>query len=164
MVLWQAFREGLSRPIAFRGRMARGTFWLFVLGITLCLGGLLVLAVSLTEPRTMVFIQTHADGLRLDEPVVQTRQIYPIGIPATLFALAFALPMLSASWRRLQDTGLSGAIVLLVPAALLLGSSQGAFIALLLFGAAKLLLVALLIRPGQTGPNRFGPNPAQVLP
>jgi uncharacterized membrane protein YhaH (DUF805 family) len=63
-----------------------------------------------------------------------------------LYGLAVLLPVLGVTWRRLHDTNRSGGWF---------------FISLVPFIGGIWLLV-LLVLPGTTGPNRFGPDPKAI--
>ena len=71
---------------------------------------------------------------------------------AILLAAAVDLLLLSLSFRRLQDAGISGWLALLLPVLPLVLGFVGAAISL--FG----LICLFLLKP-TVGPNRFGPDP-----
>ena len=65
-----------------------------------------------------------------------------------LLSLALLLPGLSVTWRRLHDIGKSGANYF--------------WIFLPVFG--QILLLIWVCRAGETGPNRYGPDPKHPEP
>jgi uncharacterized membrane protein YhaH (DUF805 family) len=64
-------------------------------------------------------------------------------VVAGMMLFALVLPGLAAAVRRLHDTDRSGACYLMV----------------LIPGIGGIVLLLLLVQPGTTGPNRFGPPP-----
>lgn len=83
-----------------------------------------------------------------------------------LVSLAFILPNIGVTARRLHDRNLSGwwQLVPIVPTILLLAMiftmslTEAALILLSLLAVAVWFLM-MLILPGTSGPNRFGPDP-----
>ncbi len=68
---------------------------------------------------------------------------FGVGALSILFSFAVLIPSIAIATRRLHDTDMSGWWQLI------------GFIPLL----GILILLYLLVQPGQTGPNRFGPDP-----
>jgi uncharacterized membrane protein YhaH (DUF805 family) len=133
-----AIRTCFQKYAAFDGRAGRAEFWYFWL--FLLLGSLI------------------AAGL--------DAAIRGSGVLSALFSLATILPQLAVTARRLHDTGRSGwwQAAYLVPAAVLgFASASEATLLTALSGIALLVLLVLLllwlIRRGDAGPNRFGPDP-----
>lgn len=108
-----ATRTCLRKTFVFHGRATRAEFWWFSGAVVLAFAGALI-----------------AD--RLLFPVLFMRGILPLA--TAVFALT-AIPMLSAGWRRMQDTGLPGH-QLLLPLLIYLG-----FVALLWGGSAVLFAI-----------------------
>lgn len=71
-----------------------------------------------------------------------------IGIVGALFALATLLPSVAIAFRRVHDIGLSGWWLLLV----------------LIPVAGVIAALVFLLRPGQAGANRYGPDPRAPAP
>lgn len=92
-----------------------------------------------------------------------------------LYLLALALPLLAAGWRRLQDTGKPGWLVLILPAPTALalltatpGQGLGGLGLVSILSVAQLALLILsgwwLSRPSQPGTNVYGPPPGPAAP
>lgn len=160
-----AVRRCLRKFLTFSGRAPRAELWkfalIFVAALTVCgmieraLGLPRLAVVSVEIPRTTFFASIR-------EPLSA----------ATL--LLWALPLLSAAVRRLHDTDRRGMWLALVPAspvlllvAGVLGAGMGVMpslpLLLLLACLPALAVTALLAAPSQPGPNRFGPDPLDVL-
>lgn len=165
----EAVRRGLAGYVSFGGRATRPEFWWFVLFLFLAW-----LACALVE-----------EGLYQ----TSTSQRSPI---TDAFKVAALLPALAVGFRRLQDTGVSGWVMLL-PAAILIAilvlgwrvfqvlwTARGAaldgvshWFSALRFAAwlaaptyltTLLLLAVFLTRPSEPGPNRHGPMPTSSGP
>ena len=179
MTFAQAVRRCLRKYATFSGRASRAEYWYFVLFVVIC--NLIAAAIDRAFfTRTAVIA---ADGM--------TAEIAVSGRPVeTVLGLALFLPHLAAAWRRLHDTGRSG-LLALFPALLMAGAFAVLILGIglasafrpggaldILFTNATLLIVipALLVllvspllvlwwltRPGQPGPNRYGPNPYEAL-
>ncbi len=132
----EAIRACLGQYARFAGRAGRGEFWWFYL---------FTILVSLVT------------GM-LDGAIGS-------GVLGAAVSLALLVPTVSAGARRLHDTGRSGwwqgaMLPPLVLGGLAAGSEAGRWLALPLLGLAiglALLLVWWLARPGEPGPNRYGP-------
>lgn len=126
-----------ARYAMFSGRSARPEFWWWVLFsflFNIVVGGLLT--------------ALGADWL------------------GTISSLLLLLPSLAVGARRLHDTGRSGwwqAAVYLPGALTALG---GVFFAIGLVGMLVMvvLLIVWLAKPGDAGPNGYGPPPAALAP
>lgn len=165
-----AIKKCLRKYAGFSGRASRPEYWNFVLFIML---GLFVLGVV----DTALFggeVTVRADGV-----TVQSNG--PLG---GLFGLLTALPLFTAGWRRMHDSGRSG-VYLLYPLIVMLGIttflgflagfgpfSPGTFqeaaagvgmvvliCALLVLAVSPLIVVWWLARPSEAGDNLYGPPP-----
>ena len=169
-----AIRTCLRRYVTFSGRASRSEYWYFAL---------------------FVFLGSIMAGL-VDDAIfgtgtVETREGVPdyeaTGPVGALFSLAMLLPLLSAGWRRMHDTGRSG-LYLLYPFIVGIGIMTfmgamagfdplfaGDFGTVLAGGSAAILLAAFFVlllspllvlwwlsRPGERGANSYGPNPHEV--
>ena len=158
-------KAGFSKTFRPSGRMGRAAFWrfLFSLLLTLVLLGYLDLILFGTL------------GVYVD------MDFWAIGPLANVFGVFGLFALTSAAIRRLHDQGRSAWLGLLPPLVALPIMAFGAFFFMhirsfaglgyfhlnLLLGYALaaltlLALVWLLARPGQLGPNRFGPDPHEV--
>ena len=119
----------LRRYAEFSGRSRRKEYWMFAL-----LNGLIGLTVGL-----VFLVGYYAD---MSQTEMDT-WLMPILWLAGLVSLAFLIPGIAVTIRRLHDTDRSGWNLLwgLIP----------------LFGA--LLLLVFYVTEGTRGPNRFGPDP-----
>lgn len=127
---------------SFSGRASRSEFWWFVLFMFL---------VNVVVSIVAGFLPSAAgNGLSI------------------LVSLAFILPNIGVTARRLHDRNLSGwwQLVPIVPTILLLAMiftmslTEAALILLsLLAVAVAVWFLMMLILPGASGPNRFGPDP-----
>lgn len=167
MTFGEAIRTCLRKYVTFSGRASRSEFWWFFL--------FLVLA---------QFVLGFLDGLLLGARGGN-------GALSSLFSLATFLPSVSASWRRMHDTGRSGLyalypLIVAVGIAGFLtfasgidavlggdgmlqgsGSVEGIFglivvIALIVLAFSPLIVIWWLTRPSQPGANQYGPNPHEV--
>ncbi len=104
-----------------------------------------------------------------------TLRLIGIALLYHLYLLALALPLLAAGWRRLQDTGRPGWLVLILPAPTALalptatpGQGLGGLGLVAMLSVAQLVLLILygwwLSRPSQPGANRYGPPPGPAAP
>ncbi len=172
MTFSRAVRTCLARYATFRGRASRAEYWWFVLFVLL--GSV---ATSLVDQ--VLF------GLPAVDPVDPAS--HPTGPVEGLFGLAMLIPLLSAGWRRMHDTGRSG-ILLFYPVIVMIGIStfaglmggfapllDGNFGALFAGGAGLVIALALFVlflsplvviwwlaSPSEPGPNTHGPNPHEV--
>lgn len=166
-----AFLRPLIRYADFKGRARRSEywgFWLFQCAVGALFGGLAM--VSLTQPDPA----TGGMGFLLCVAL------------AGLAALAFAIPQLAVTVRRLHDTDKSawwlmlwapGALAPLMflsaivaaaqhggqgsqeAAAAILSAAAGGLLLLALAGLCNMILLILMWMPGTSGDNRFGPDP-----
>jgi uncharacterized membrane protein YhaH (DUF805 family) len=138
MDLETAIRTCFARYATFTGRARRSEYWFFLLFIVL--GNLAATAV---------------------DAVLRTG-----GVVGGLFALATFVPQLAVTTRRLHDTGRSGwwQVSYLLPGVVLgIGTAAEQPVTAMVAGLATLVLFVIvlvwLIRRGDAGPNRFGPDP-----
>ena len=170
-----AIRACLRRYATFSGRASRSEYWFFVL--FLLLGGV---------------VAGLFDGLLFGAATVEAgpgRVSAQSGGPITaVFALATAVPLVAAGWRRMHDSGRSG-LHLFYPVIVIVGISgffgtvfgfdpfadgalpEGDGLMSVLFAGSlivlflsPLIVVFWLTRPSQPGANRYGPNPHEVTP
>jgi uncharacterized membrane protein YhaH (DUF805 family) len=127
MSLSEAFNSVLSKPIDFSGRARRSEYWWWLVAVLLIE---IVLGVALA-----VFFAVGWRGLG-----------YAVSVLTFFVALALIVPSLAVTWRRLHDTGRSGAwyFISFVP----------------VVGGIILLVFTLL--DSQPGPNQYGPNPKEA--
>ena len=132
---------------SFKGRASRSEFWWFALFMLL-----INVAVNLVSG----FLPSAAGN----------------GLSA-LVSLAFILPNIGVTARRLHDRNLSGwwQLAPIVPTILLLAmiftmsvAEAALVLVCLLAAAAGIWLFVMLILPGTPGPNRFGPDPLRSAP
>ncbi len=155
MKFWEAVGSCFSKYAVFSGRARRSEYWYFTLFNTL------VSAVFTTLTRV-------TDGSRIVE------------ILSGIFSLAVFLPGMAVAWRRMHDIGKSGvwtlaptflSIVTTILAVLMFVVADtthmdAASAMLIALGAAAIVTLVLLIvyivwlvKDGQRGPNRYGPDP-----
>jgi len=79
----------------------------------------------------------------INQVIVGLVSVFFGDVPATVFGLVQAVPLIALDVRRLHDTGRSGSTL--------------AVLFLPLVGLVMLIVWSL--RPGDVGPNRFGPDP-----
>jgi uncharacterized membrane protein YhaH (DUF805 family) len=154
----KATKSCLKKYATFAGRAQRGEYWWFLL-------------VAIT---TSLVVSGFA-RLVIDAPLVQARV-------DSAFAVLIFLPLVAAGYRRLHDTGRSGWLMLLAIASsaaaklltvggilnvsLISPLATGRTMATAVIGVATaniLWTLAVLAQPSQPGPNRYGPNPNEVL-
>lgn len=155
MAIVAATRACLRKYFVFSGRASRSEYWYFVL---FC-----VLASLATGVVDGVVFNSISDG--------------PLN---TIFSLATLIPLLSAGWRRMHDTGRSG-LYLLYPLIATVGvvsyigflsgmeetlgevvTRFGAIVLVFAFFVltiSPLIVLFWLTRPTAPGPNRYGPEP-----
>ena len=166
MTLPEAVKQVLRKYADFNGRATRAEYWWWVLA-TVIFG----MALGTLD----AFIVSIIDQEWASSPLT------------TIFHLAILLPNLAVSARRLHDIGKSGwwilvwfvltvigwiPVVVGLVVSLLRGALEGqleanSFVPLIVGGAITLLLaLALLLwiilwmaRQGESGPNRYGPDP-----
>jgi uncharacterized membrane protein YhaH (DUF805 family) len=155
----EAIATCLRKFATFSGRADRREYWWF-------LAAMVAASVALSG----------LDRLTLADPMQRTE------IEAA-FSLLIFVPLIAAGFRRFQDTGRPGRLMLIAvavsAAAKLL--TEGGLLSLPLFAApalptavfvlvlaaaavVNLLTIAGLAMPSQPGPNRYGPNPNEVTP
>ncbi|MBK1636739.1 DUF805 domain-containing protein [Rhodovulum adriaticum] len=170
----RSVRTCLAKYFTFSGRASRPEYWWFVL--FLLLGNAVTAAIDLalfggTRNVTASGISVQSNG--------------PL---AAAFALGTLIPGLSAGWRRMHDTGRSG-LFMIYPLIVMVGMGSFAglvdgldvsagneaaqtlagFVGIVLIVAALVLLISPLLviwwlsRPSDPGPNKYGPNPQEVL-
>ena len=132
---------------SFKGRASRSEFWWFMLFMFL---------VNVVVSLVAGFLPSAAgNGL------------------SVLVSLAFILPNIGVTARRLHDRNLSGwwQLAPIVPTILLLAMiftmsiTETALVLLsLLAVAVAIWFLIMLILPGTLGPNRFGPDPLRSAP
>ncbi len=172
MTFKSAIRTCLRKYVTFSGRASRPEYWWFVLFVFL--GG----ASAWIVDGLLFGFEVSGTG---DTASVETN-----GPITGLFLLAMFLPLITAGWRRMHDSGRSG-LYLFYPVIVIIGISSffGAahgfapllsgelptgdnYMALLLgFSLIVLLLSPLIVifwlsRPSQPGSNRYGPHPSEV--
>lgn len=152
MDFWTAVQTCFRKYATFQGRARRSEFWYFWLFLVL---GNIVAA-----------ILDAALGTDLETGG---------GVVSNIFALVTLLPILAAVARRLHDTDHSGwwqlgsfvpALVMGFTAGWIAGSGQASGPAMLVLVVAgivtlvvSILVLIWLVRAGDRGPNRFGPDP-----
>ena len=141
MTFADALRSCFDRWLTFSGRACRAEFWWFALFwvltyLTIALVGALSLGPGVTSALLSVFV------------------------------LATFMPMLSVSFRRLQDTGRSGwfGLTPVFGAALasfgrLIGDATVEFAGLCMEAGIVLVLFMWYVADGTRGPNAFGRDP-----
>jgi uncharacterized membrane protein YhaH (DUF805 family) len=134
MSLIDSVRTCLRKYGAFTGRARAAEFWLFYLALAIV--------------NVVIFVALLLPALITMDPVTQEPGVLG-SIGSALLGIVLLgtfVPLLAAAVRRLHDTGKSGWFYLLclVP-----------FVG----GIAVIVLLAL---PGESGPNRFGPDPKAV--
>ena len=178
MTFTSAIRTCLRKYFTFSGRAPRAEYWWFMLFILL-----LSFVTSLADILLFGAGRPQAEGVG-DQAEINATNGVSLG---QIVGWAIVVPMLSAGWRRMHDTGRSG-LFLLYPYIVVVGlvmfnsayeslaafmTADGmqtltivaAFIAVLaaaVFIISPFLVIWWLIRPSQPGPNEYGPNPYEV--
>lgn len=169
MGFFTAVRTCLRKYLTFSGRASRSEYWNFVLFYVL--GALVVAVIDVMFFGTVTQTETGA-SLESDGRIV-----------SAYFVILF-VPVFTAGWRRMHDTGRSGLylvypIILMVGISTFIGMSAG--FQTLLSGGFRVAIAALsdataaiasavlifsplivlwwLIRPSQGGANEFGVPP-----
>lgn len=171
-----AIRSCLRKYVTFSGRASRPEYWQFAIFVVIAQLGAGILDSALREAGGAPLATTEAQLVAADG----------FGPLATVVGLGSALPVLSAGWRRMHDSGRSG-LYLLYPLIVLSGIGSFAsltgdldggldnvnfdsfpgvilMVAFLVLTISPLLVLWWLSRPSQPGPNRYGPNPSEVTP
>ncbi|HBS49024.1 MAG TPA: DUF805 domain-containing protein [Rhodobacteraceae bacterium] len=178
MTFNQAIRTCFRKYVTFSGRASRPEYWYFVLFIVIWS----VLAAIIDWQFFSTVTRIEAEGAS----ATLATSPQPVG---SIVALIVFLPHLAVAWRRMHDTGRSGFFVLLplilmasAFAVLIFGIgtaglfAHGGGLDLFFTRATALILIPTLIvltispllvlwwlaRPGQPGPNAYGPNPSEV--
>lgn len=128
-----AFRSAFKNYVNFSGRASRGDFWWYVLAYVI---GAVVLSIL----DRLLFGGGSAE-MSMDDGMMMYSA--DAGVLTSLWILANIIPSISIGARRLHDIGRSGwlQLVVLIP----------------LLGA--LYLLYLYVSEGNSGENRFGPDP-----
>ncbi|WP_051433383.1 DUF805 domain-containing protein [Promicromonospora kroppenstedtii] len=134
MTLVEAVRTCLRKYGVFTGRARAAEYWLFYLGLAIV--------------NAVIFVALLLPALITMDPVTQEPGVLgSIGSSLVgVVALAAFVPLLAAGVRRLHDTGKSGWFYLLC----------------LVPFVGGIVIIVLLALPGESGPNRFGPDPRAV--
>ena len=148
MSFFEAVKTALSKYAVFSGRARRKEYWYFCLfnGLVGSIVG--VLGALMQKPKAMTLL-------------------------SMVYALAFLLPEIAVTVRRLHDTGHSGWWYLLRVAGLTLSQTANQLLSpenllipsLMVLGALAIMLPVFVwvCTDSQPGTNRFGPNPKGVL-
>lgn len=164
MTARQSVRACFAGYVRFTGRATRSEYWWFFASFVT---GLILVALVDT-----LFFNSFEP--QFSDGIVSTEFNGPV---STFFVLAMLLPLLTAGWRRMHDTGRSG-LYLLYPIIVCIGifsfisfAGQDAELAKVILGLAILVLAISplivfwwLSRPSQTRDNIYGPNPHEVSP
>ncbi len=159
MGMIEATRTCFRKYFTFSGRASRSEYWYFFL---------------------FCFLVSIFTGV-IDGVVFGNASDGPVN---GIFSLLTLIPLLSAGWRRMHDSGRSG-LYLLYPLIALLGIGtyasllngvDGVFgdaaaqlggivlaIAMVILVLSPLIVIWWLTRPTQTGPNAYGPQPAATF-
>ena len=145
-------KRPLQKYADFSGRAPRAEYWWFVLALIVC-----YIVVNIVE--SIVGINRMVMGV--------------YGPLMILLWLATLVPQIAVAVRRLHDTGRSGwwLLVVVIPYAILgftMGraaasgdmagvATAGIFSLVALAGA--IVMLVFLVLPGNTGDNRYGPDP-----
>lgn len=139
----------LRKAVSFRGRASRGEFWWF--------SAFAVAVTALAISTEIQFLRARIES----------------GILSFLIGLVLLVPTVSATARRLQDTGRHGIYVLMPIFMVFVGIGLGTYIydylvvpeivptliASVISAGATILFIYWLIQQSEPGQNRFGPNP-----
>lgn len=139
MTIQQAFRVCfLQKYCNFRGRASRSEFWWFSLTVLLLSSMANMVLVRFLPPHILIWA-------------------------SLALSLAFAVPNIAVTVRRLHDRNLRGWWVLIPIVASLIGGvpqdSSFALISGALMLSMTLCFLVILAMPGSKGENRFGPDP-----
>ena len=170
----EAIGSAFSKWKTFDGRASRSEYWWFVLFVFL--GSLVAGLVDhilfgsqggadRTEPFGALFsLIIFIPGL-----AVLVRRLHDIGKSGWFAALPAALGLLYAvsgvmagfGAGIIQNHGMGGGIGpgMAIPAAFLVLGATGALIASILSLIVLILMIVWLTRPGDVGPNQYGPKP-----
>lgn len=136
----EAVKTCFSKYAVFRGRAPRSEFWWFYLATIL-----MALAAGLVD--WLLFGNWEDTG--------------PL---ETVVNLGILLPTISATVRRLHDTGRSGYYIFVPIAGILVGFLLGFLtgslvLTLIAAGAAIIVQILWLAQQSEPGMNQYGPNP-----
>ncbi len=113
MTFADSIRTCFRKFATFSGRARRSEFWWFVLFLMIAGAAVSLVDAAIFGPQvsTADFVTYHGDGSTSQgtEQVIE----YGSGPLSNLWSLVTLLPLISAAWRRLQDTGRPGWYVLL---------------------------------------------------
>ena len=176
MTFGESIKTCFRKYAEFKGRACRSEFWWFVLLILLIEVGLYFIY-GLSMIPLLVKGQFNASSI--------TGMSLPFTIVMLVFELAFLLPSLAVTTRRLHDRNKSGwwlviyyvlTLICLVPMFLFYTMADHSeqfndtityvlafvffILAILLFALAVVLLVWFCQR-GTIGPNKYGPDPLE---
>ncbi|PZX18236.1 uncharacterized protein DUF805 [Palleronia aestuarii] len=169
-----AIRRGLRNAATFSGRTSRSDYWYFILFVFL--GDI-----------AAGFLDRAFFGTTVVETAPGRVDYRSTGPLAAIFSLAMLLPILSAGWRRMHDTGRSGLylfypLIVVIGIATFMGAmagfsplfagdfrtvlESGSFVilaaAFFVFLLSPLIVLWWLTRASQDGTNAYGPNPHEV--
>ena len=149
--LAQAIAQGFRRYIDFRGRASRAEYWWWWL-FALAGGALSYLIGIVVQWRVpeVVFVVV----MFLPTSAITTRRLHDIGKTGWWKAAWLALGVISGALAFISNEVGPGTLGSVVP-----GVASG-----LVAAAGGIWAVAWLVRQGDTGPNRFGPDPQVVNP
>ena len=158
----EAIKQGFRGYVRFSGRATRAEYWWWVL-----------------------FVFLAGLGFRIVDGIIRAAtgsNIFGFGVFQILFSLAVLLPDLAVTARRLHDIGKAGwwqtvwyvfpflalvTVVVLWVSAVALSWSTPAFALAIIVSIIAFILslgmtvwwVLWMVRQGEPGPNRFGPDP-----
>ena len=147
----RAIAQGFRRYIDFRGRASRAEYWWWWV-FALAGGGLSYLLSTVVESRVpeVVFVVV----MFLPTSAITTRRLHDIGKTGWWKTAWLALGVISGALAFISNEVGSGTLGSVVP-----GIASG-----LVAAAGGIWAVAWLVRQGDAGPNRFGPDPQVVNP
>ena len=193
MNLIEATRYCFRNALNFKGRAARYEFWNFVLFIILVDIVLTIINILIFGPTVTEGFQVSIDSNGNQTSGLIIEQDYNSGWFGTVFGLVVLLPFVAVSVRRLHDRGRSAWFLLIPAVGLAIAIGlvslnlttapidttglpadfptqmpvpQNATFLIAAFLIALGSCVAPIVwfaRASQPGPNRFGPNPHEVL-
>jgi uncharacterized membrane protein YhaH (DUF805 family) len=188
----ESIRTGFYKYATFSGRATRAEYWMFTLFVTLGSAGMLIIDTAISGPSVTNITNAFGDPSGAFEVTPSFNAWYGNGPLSSFWGLLTFLPLLSAGWRRLQDTGRPGWYLLLpgiIMITIVLGmlaamgvfsggwsTLEGGLLRLEDFGVRRIflgivaafipfiVLTVFLSQRSQPGPNHFGPNPHEVSP
>lgn len=168
MTFLRAVHTGVRRSVTFSGRAGRPEFWWLVLASLLLIAIPVAIDTVIFGPamETQVRVRFEPGRGFVEEPYTLVR--YGSGPLASIVGLVWwmvLLPLTSAAWRRMHDSGRPGwwlllpsAVTVSVIAVMLLVSGLGVILAMTVI-IGLVVLLAWLTHPSEPGPNRWGPDP-----